>query len=299
MISNCSVIILTKNEERNLQNSLPILADNFKDIYIIDSGSTDRTEEIASSFKCTFLYNEFINQSVQINWAMANISFESEWILRVDADEIWTQEGINKLQELLKEDYEGISVKMLIHYMGKPLFFGGQRGNNFVRVWKKQSYVETSSWMDEHAQINGKVFISKIQVLEMNYDRMQSLSMWTLKHNLYSIREAISILSAERDGLRNDFDNSLIVIRVKKYLKQIMISRHTGPFLLLILFLYRYIILLGFLDGARGFSYTFLQSFWYRYLSVLKARQYYKLGNGNLDEAICLANTEYREILRN
>ena len=59
---------------------------------------------------------------------------------------------------------------------GKFLRFGGQSGNDFIRAFKKESYNYSIQWMDEHASVNGLTYKSKINVDEMNYDRMFSVS---------------------------------------------------------------------------------------------------------------------------
>ena len=100
-MNNLSVIILTYNEELNLDRCLNSITSLNADIYIIDSFSNDKTLEIAKKYNCNILQNKFINHSNQINWAINNINFNSEWILRLDSDEHITVELLDELKNRL------------------------------------------------------------------------------------------------------------------------------------------------------------------------------------------------------
>src|SRR5690348_7543500 len=82
-----SVIILTKNEEANLPFCLESLKALECEIVVIDSGSTDRTIEIARNHGARVFEHEFENQARQFNWALNNVPLAAPWIIRLDADE--------------------------------------------------------------------------------------------------------------------------------------------------------------------------------------------------------------------
>src|SRR4051794_14783788 len=83
-----SVVILTYNEEIHISRVLNNVRQFCTSVYIIDSYSTDKTIEIAKQFGATVLQNTFVNQSHQFRWALENANIKSEWIMRLDADEI-------------------------------------------------------------------------------------------------------------------------------------------------------------------------------------------------------------------
>ena len=88
MNNNISIVILTYNEELHIKRCLENLSNLTSKIYIIDCFSTDKTIDIAKSFGATILQNKWPgNQAEQFNWALDNIDFDTEWILRIDADE--------------------------------------------------------------------------------------------------------------------------------------------------------------------------------------------------------------------
>ena len=85
---NLSIIILTYNEETNIERCLQSVVDLTDDIIIIDSFSTDSTLDICKKYNCKIYQNPFVNHAVQFNWALDNVDIKSEWILRLDCDEM-------------------------------------------------------------------------------------------------------------------------------------------------------------------------------------------------------------------
>ena len=97
-ILDIAVIILTYNEELHIRRCLDNITCFAKEIYIIDSFSTDKTIEIASEYPTvTILQHKWENNHAkQFNWGLANASITANWILRLDADEFLTPELINE-----------------------------------------------------------------------------------------------------------------------------------------------------------------------------------------------------------
>ena len=92
MIVMLDLIILTFNEELNLNHCLESVNGLTRNIFIVDSGSTDKTVEIARQYGALVVTHPFTNQAEQFNWALDNLPIKSEWILRLDADEYLTPE---------------------------------------------------------------------------------------------------------------------------------------------------------------------------------------------------------------
>src|SRR5688572_5333391 len=65
-------LIITKDEEKNLPFSLATIADWAREIFVLDSGSTDRTREIAESFGAQFHYRKWDGYVRQKNWGLEN-----------------------------------------------------------------------------------------------------------------------------------------------------------------------------------------------------------------------------------
>src|ERR1700677_1394993 len=81
-----SILILTKNEEQDLSGRLKSVA-WADDLHLFDSGSTDRTVEIAQAAGARITQRPFDNWSAHQNWGLANIPFRHDWVLYIDADE--------------------------------------------------------------------------------------------------------------------------------------------------------------------------------------------------------------------
>lgn len=275
---------MTYNEERNLQACLESVKDCIDDIIIVDSFSNDKTEEIARAYTDKFYQNKWINYSKQYLWGIDNTDIKNEWILRLDADERWTEEGFDELQKIIEDDSaDGVYVKMKIFFMGRFIKHGAFYPNYFLRVYKRSKGAMEDRWMDEHIKVDGVVVHSNIDVIESNYDRQENISLWTDKHNGYSTREAVEFLIAthkihEIDTVANLFGNKTERKRWMKeniYFKTPLFVR---PYLY---FIYRYFFKLGFLDGKEGFIFHTLHAFWYRFLVDTKVYQIEQLAKKN------------------
>jgi glycosyltransferase involved in cell wall biosynthesis len=271
-----SAIVLTFNEEKNLEACLSSINDYTDEIIIIDSFSTDATLEIAKRYSNKIYQNKFVNQSKQFNWALKNAEIKNEWILRIDADERWTLEGFEELNRIFKtDDADGVYVKMKIYFMKRWIKHGGFYPNFFLRVFKKSKGSIEERWMDEHIFVTGKTIISGIDVLEMNYDRQENISLWTEKHNRYSTREAVEFLifKYQRGKIKTIADLSGGKTEKKRWMKENFYYKLPLFVRPILYYIYRYIFLLGFLDGKEGLIYHLLQGFWYRFLVDVKIYQ--------------------------
>ena len=107
-----TVIILTYNEEIHIRRCLENVCPIAKKVIVVDSPSTDRTQEIVKEFNNTevVVHKYPGNQAEQFNWALDNLKIETEWILRLDADEYLMPELVEELKEKLpKIDKDKVS----------------------------------------------------------------------------------------------------------------------------------------------------------------------------------------------
>ena len=102
-----TTIILTYNEEIHIARCLENVCQFSKKVIIVDSPSTDRTREIAESFNQQDHVVEIVehkypgNQAEQFNWAIDNLKIDTEWVLRIDADEYLLPELVEELKQKL------------------------------------------------------------------------------------------------------------------------------------------------------------------------------------------------------
>ena len=99
-MTDITAIILTKNEEVNIKRCIQSIKGIVDRICVVDSGSTDKTIEIAESMGAEIFYHiPFINYAEQFNWAVDNIDLTTTWVYRIDADECVTSELATEIVE--------------------------------------------------------------------------------------------------------------------------------------------------------------------------------------------------------
>ena len=136
-MSTLSTILITRNEQDNLERCLlSVFWSN--EIVIVDSGSTDRTREIARSYKARFYPEEWKGYTAQKSSAMEKAS--CEWILSVDADEELTPEAQKKIQEIVRANdktVDGYYFRRKVFYFGQWITHGDWYPDYVLRLWRR------------------------------------------------------------------------------------------------------------------------------------------------------------------
>ncbi|WCT77259.1 glycosyltransferase family 2 protein [Novosphingobium humi] len=286
-----TVLILTYNEARHIERSIASVKHFAREIVVVDSHSTDNTVELAQKAGARVLFNPFINYSKQFQWGLDNGGITSEWVMRLDADEIIEPDLGDELIRAVKDapaDVVGMNMDRKHIFMGRWVRHGGRYPLRLLRVWRRNNGRIEDRWMDEHIVIwGGRTINLKGGFADCN---LNDLTFFTEKHNKYATREAIDKLSQkyrlfEKDEAFSE-DSGPRQAVIKRFVKEQVYNRlpfWAGPFGY---FLYRYFVQLGFLDGYQGLIYHFLQGCWYRFLVEAKTIE--------LDEAIrdCHTNDE-------
>jgi len=131
---NLSVVVITYNEERNLARCLQSVQDFADDLVVIDSFSTDRTEEIAKQYGARFIQHAFEGHIEQKNWAITQAQFP--YILSLDADECCDQTLIEEIKKV-KQNWSanGFYMNRLTNYCGHWVRFCGWYPDRKLRLW--------------------------------------------------------------------------------------------------------------------------------------------------------------------
>jgi glycosyltransferase involved in cell wall biosynthesis len=270
--ADISVIILTYNEEIHIERCIKSALKIANRICIVDSFSNDNTFLIANQFKIDFYQNKFINQANQFQWALNNCNINTEWVLKLDADEYFTDDLINEITiklPLLPDNISGIYFNLRQYYLDKWIKFGGRYPLKLLRLWKFTKGIMEQRLMDEHIKITEGESISFKH--DFIHDNLNTLTWMISKHNNYAIREAIAQLNEEFNlSVKDEFLDKKQILKNSthrtRFFKNVIYSKRLLLFRSLLYFLYRYFILFGFLDGKEGLIYHFLQGFWYRFL---------------------------------
>ena len=102
MKQDISVIILTYNEELHIERCIKSLLPVVKEIFIIDSFSTDKTVEIAEKLGAKVYQNTWINYALQFQWGLDNCPISTEWVMRMDSDEYILPELQNEISNKIQ-----------------------------------------------------------------------------------------------------------------------------------------------------------------------------------------------------
>lgn len=269
-----SVVILTFNEEVNIKKCLQSVAWT-DDVIVIDSGSNDKTCEIAKSFNSKILHRKFDNFANQRNYAIDHGDLKYNWVLHLDADEVVSKELHLEMKEIIqnKTEFSAYQIPSKLIFLGKWLKFSGMYPSYQVRFGKKDKlrFKMVGHGQRETLPIN-EVGIFKGFLIHYNFSK--GISEWISKHSKYAKAEALLALSNNYAVTLDDLKYLLSSNKTKKRrsLKKLSLLIPFRPFFR---FCYIYFIRLGFLDGIAGLQYALLISNyqWFIDLNIKELKQ--------------------------
>lgn len=261
-------IVLTYNEDRHLDRCLENLKEVTRDIVVVDSFSTDSTQDIARMHGAKLLENKFITQAQQFNWALTQIEPNTDWVLRLDADEFLTPKLISEIRTRLPHmapHIDGVFFSRRMTFQGRLIKFGGIFPIPILRLFRFGRGKCDNRWMDEKIEVQGSTIKFDGEFID---DNLNSLTWWINKHNLYSSREVVDLLNLEYKFMDPYKPNRFTLSKqlTINHGKKLLYLRLPLGMRALLYFLYRFIFRFGFLDGRSGTAFHFFQGFWYRYL---------------------------------
>jgi glycosyltransferase involved in cell wall biosynthesis len=260
-----TVIIPVRNEARHLARCLEALR-NVAEVYVVDSESTDETCAIARSFGANVV--QFHYQGgwpKKRQWAMDSLPIANDWILLLDADEVVTPELADEIRQAIQSsNVEGYWIRLQMYFLGRILRHGDasfcklslfRKGKGrFECRLRDQDQSMADMEVHEHVIVDGPVGQLTHSLVHHN---VESLSRYIHKHNEYSNWEA-QVLTHGRapvDGIEPALFGTQAQRR--RWLKQRLYWLPGSPILL---FIYRYFVRLGFLDGVPGLIYCGFQA---------------------------------------
>ena len=274
------VVIQTFNEEVNLPHTLASVKGLAENVFIVDSGSTDRTREIAEEAGATFVHHDWEGYARQKNWALKHLPFESDWTLILDADEALLPELADEIRAIVGQDPDdveesGFYLNRIFVFDGKRIRHSGYFPSWNLRLFKTGQARYDDRLVHEHMSVrDGNV--GYLEHVMLHEDR-RGLEHFFAKHNRYSTLEAQQmILETEPwPGVRGFLTNRIKRVRfIKNRVLPIL------PVAWAARFFYMYVLRLGFLDGRAGFSLSSAIAF-YEYQVQAKFRELKRLGEGH------------------
>lgn len=268
-----SVVILTYNEELNIANCLCSVSGWVGEVFVVDSGSADRTLAIAEQHSAVVTQHPFETHTRQWSWALTNLPLTHEWVLGLDADQRVTSELRTELIALFSTGHErlkgidGLYIKRRYIFRGRWIRHGAFYPKYLLKLFRRDKvHLDELDLVDHHFFVHGNVARLHHDIIEENH-KERNIAFWIEKHNRYALlhareellrKRASAIWAVPPDPLGSP-DQTVIWLKQRWY--------HLPLYLRPILyFVYRYIIRLGFLDGKQGFIFNVLQVFWYRLL---------------------------------
>ncbi|BBM83287.1 glycosyltransferase family 2 protein [Candidatus Uabimicrobium amorphum] len=268
-----SAIILTYNEEKNIEACIQSVVSWVEEVFVVDSYSTDRTLEIAGKYTKNIAQNPFDNYSQQRNWAFSHLDIKTPWIMNLDADHRATpelQESIrNHFTADIPSEVNGFLVSRRTIFMGKWIRYGGHYPVYHAIVFRNGRGKCEERLYDQHFMVEGKTLKIRGDMIDIITD---SIDKFITRHNRWATLEAEEQLS------KINSQQIQAKITGNPIEKRRFLRKFYGKFPLflrpLLYFGYRYFLRLGFLDGKPGLIFHFLQGFWYRFL--IDAKMYEK-----------------------
>lgn len=262
-----SIIILTKNEEADLPACLESIQATY-DVHVLDSGSEDRTIELAEGSCATVSYHPFESFGKQRNWALENLELKNDWILFLDADERMTpafEQAVRKAIGSVEPEVAGFYCCWKMMLEDRWL----KRCDNFPKWQLRLCRKDRVRFVDfGHGQKEGEVDGRLEYITEpyLHYAFSKGWMAWFERHNRYSSQEA-------RERLKANVPFSRIFSKhaaERNSALKVWLTQIPGwPFLR---FLQAYILKLGFIEGRQGFIYCTNMAL-YEYLIKLKMRE--------------------------
>lgn len=261
-----AVIMITLNEDHNLNEAIKQLENWASEVFVLDSFSTDDTINILKKNNIVYKQRKFTNFGDQWNYALRSFKIKSKYTMKLDPDERLSEELKYEISKNLKQECKaGYSIDRSLFFMGKKLPITQE----VKRIWRTGKAKFTNVLVNEEPIIEDKIYKLKEKLLHLD---SPNLDHWYKKQNKYSTAEAIARLNNKH----LPFKPSLFGSRENKR----MWIKHNFSYIpcrFTLLFLYYYLIKGLFMVGKEGFIWSHLRS------EVMRMREYkyYELSKKN------------------
>lgn len=274
---------MTKNEEKNIADCLKSMRGFAKRCVVIDCGSSDKTVEIAKENGADVYFNEFEYYAKQFNWGIDNTDIDTDWIIRLDADERFPKELKKEIEKIIEDnkasDVNGITIEADFFFLNKLMKYG-LRNKRKMMMFKRDIGRIEDRRRDAHSIISqGKSVSTKNKFLHYDFKNLDS---YIKRYNWYATREMQDYIEYTR-GLSASINTDEAIQKTRK--KKFGFYYKTPKFLRAWLwFVFNYVFRAGFLDGIEGFLFCYYECYWYRLLVDSKIYEYQKCGQDEFEK---------------
>jgi glycosyltransferase involved in cell wall biosynthesis len=263
------LLVTTRNEAANIERCLASAHRFVDEIFVIDSESEDETVSIAGKYAAyvTLPYDHSKIIPWIYQWGLDNLPIRNDWVMILEADQRLTPELKSELEELfsrpaIRED--GFYIRRRQVFRGKALRFGGYGSKYMLKLFRREAGELDPDETDTRVYVKGATGRLRSPIIEENRKEDEIL-FYLQKHLRYADAFAREELQRRGEGFKWRQEPRLFGTPDQRvlWLKRLFfrLPLYVRPF---IYFFYRYVILLGFLDGKQGAIFHFMQAFWFR-----------------------------------
>jgi glycosyltransferase involved in cell wall biosynthesis len=265
-----TVLVVTRNEELNLERCLRSVRGLADQVFVVDSESADRTVEIARRYadavhELPYDHTRIIPWIFQ--WGLDHLPIRNPWVLILEADQALTPALRQEIAALLARpriEEDGFYLRRRQVFRGRRIRFGGYRGKPLLKLFRRGRAQLDPLEQDTRVYVDGRVGRLRAPLEEWNR-KEDAIQFYLEKHLRYAEAFAREELARRRQGipwkltprLFGTTDERTLWLKARYYRLPLFVR----PALY---FFYRYVLLLGVLDGKTGFVFHFLQAFWFR-----------------------------------
>lgn len=226
-----SAVIIAQDEERTIGQVLSAIKDLVSEIVLVDSGSTDRTKEIATACGARVIHQDWLGYAAQKNFALEQA--QGDWVISLDADEVVTPHLAAEIKELFHsaswEKWDGFKIARLMFVGEQAIAHGGFYPDAQLRLFRRGMGRFNDRLVHESVTLDGRVKQLKNHMLHLSY---RDVDHFKTAHDKYARLAAQECL---RSGYRPG--------------KASLVNLYLHP---VWTFIYRFIGRMGFLDGTLG-----------------------------------------------
>ena len=256
-----TAIIITKNESIHIGRCIDSIKKHVSKIVVVDSGSEDKTKNIVLEKGGEFYFNKWEGYSNQVNWAIKKVSSSSDWILRIDADEIINESRITVKEYLTKLDTKinGLNIRRNIYFGNELVKSGGIYNQRILRIIRSGFGKCENKAMDEHLISEELIIDSPFIFSDIS---LMDFKEFICKHIDYANLEVISRFEKNMDHNKK-FKYAKNTV-LKKFLKKNIFYRLPSRLRPFLFYFYRLFIRGGIFDSKGAFYYHLFQGLMYR-----------------------------------
>jgi glycosyltransferase involved in cell wall biosynthesis len=251
-MSGISIVIPTLDEELHVVRAVNS-ASSLGQVYVLDSGSSDRTRELAEEVGAKVAEHAWSGYATQKNWALANLGIESEWVLFLDADEYLSRELREEiLDATTSEKFDGFYVPRQNIFLGRVLRHAWWYPDYQLRLFRATKGRYEDRLVHEHVLLDGEAGFLKQPIMHEN---LKGIDAFLERHLRYADFEAAEMLRVRSNNLGDQRRGRFFGTWPERRRALKLHVWYRVPGRPAIRFLWMYLVKRGFLDGKQGRVY--------------------------------------------